>query len=89
MGGYEHHGAGQRRHQRAGHFGIAAPQLILPALNRGLIATVNVQDMVFRRSFYIIYHRDKFLTDAAQAFLALCRNYEADHPLPESLGLFE
>lgn len=64
-------------------------RMILPALNRGLIATVNVQDMVFRRSFYIIYHRDKFLTDAAQAFLALCRNYEADHPLPESLGLFE
>ena len=50
---------------------------------------MNVQDMVFRRSFYIIYHRDKFLTDAAQAFLTLCRNYEADHPLPESLGLFE
>ena len=64
-------------------------RMILPALNRGLIVTVGVQDLVFRRNFYIIHHKDKFLTDAAKSFIELCRNYESDFPFPEYNGLFE
>ena len=51
-------------------------RMILPSLERGLIVTVEVEDLVFPRNFYIVYHKDKFLTDAARAFIELCRNYE-------------
>lgn len=64
-------------------------RMILPALNRGLIVTVGVHGLQFRRNFYIIYHKDKFLTEAAKTFLDLCRNYETDYPFPEYNGLFE
>lgn len=50
-------------------------RMILPTLNRGLIVTVEVQNLSFRRNFYIIYHKDKFLTEAAKAFLDLCRSH--------------
>lgn len=64
-------------------------RMILPALNQGLIVTVGVQNLVFRRNFYVIWHKDKFLTDAAKAFIALCKNYEVDYPFPQYNGLFE
>ncbi len=63
-------------------------RLILPALRQGLICTVRVQGLNFSRNFYIIHHKDKFLTDAARRFISMCRDYEADHPLPGSDGLF-
>lgn len=62
-------------------------RMILPALKRGLIVTVDVQGLSFRRNFYIIHHKDKFLTEAAKSFMELCRNYETDHSLPEDKGL--
>lgn len=64
-------------------------RMILPALNQGLIVTVGVQNLVFRRNFYVIWHKDKFLTDAAKAFIVLCKNYEVDYPFPQYNGLFE
>lgn len=64
-------------------------RMILPALHRGLIVTVGVKSLVFRRNFYVIHHKDKFLTDAAKAFMELCKNYETDYPFPEYNGLFE
>ena len=64
-------------------------RMILPALNQGLIVTVAVQNLVFRRNFYIIRHKDKFLTDAAKGFMELCRNYATDYPFPRYNGLFE
>lgn len=51
-------------------------RMILPALKRGQIITIQVENLVFRRNFYIIYHKDKFLTEAAKAFMELCRNFE-------------
>lgn len=64
-------------------------RMILPALHQGLIVTVGVENLTFQRNFYIIHHKDKFLTDAAKAFMELCRNYESDYPFPEYNGLFE
>lgn len=64
-------------------------RMILPALNRGLICTVRVQGLVFKRNFYITYHKDKFLTASAKKFIALCRDYETDYPLPCYQGLYE
>lgn len=62
-------------------------RMILPALERGLVVTVGVCGMEFQRSFYIIHHKDKFLTASAKAFMELCRNYETDYPFPEYRGL--
>lgn len=64
-------------------------RMILPALNRGLIVTVRVQDLLFRRCFYIIHHKDKFLTASAKSFMELCKNNEVDYPLPRYEGLYE
>lgn len=63
-------------------------RMILPALNRGQIITVRVENFSFRRCFYMIHHKDKFLTSSAKTFMKLCKNYEADYPFPEYHGLF-
>ncbi len=68
---------------------ILPHRMILPALNCGLILTVKVENLTFRRFFYIIYHKDKFLTASAKNFMELCKNYEADYPLPQYNGLYE
>lgn len=64
-------------------------RMILPALRQGLIFTVKVQDMHFSRNFYIIHHKDKFLTTSAKRFIALCKDYELDYPFPDYNGLYE
>ncbi len=63
-------------------------RMILPALHRGLIYTVNVEDLEFRRNFHILHHKDKFLTTSAKKFIALCKNYEFDYPSPNYNGLY-
>lgn len=63
-------------------------RMIQGALERGLIVTVRAENMQFKRSFYIVHHKDKYLTPAAKDFLDLCRNYEADYPFPNYHGLF-
>lgn len=64
-------------------------RLIQPALRQGRIVTVHVQGVAFKRHFYMIHHKDKFLTESAKAFMALCRNYEKEHPQPAFCALFE
>ncbi len=63
-------------------------RMVMGPIERGLVHTVTVQGLAFRREFRIIYHREKYLTAAARAFLDLCRNYEIDYPLPKYNGLF-
>lgn len=53
-------------------------RMILPALNQGLIRTVNVPGLSFSRNYFIIHHRDKFLTASARRFIALCKDCEAE-----------
>ncbi|MBQ8955003.1 MAG: LysR family transcriptional regulator [Clostridia bacterium] len=71
------------------HLGISVLpyRMVLPAQRRGLVVTVSVRGLGFARSFYMIRHKDKFLTASARAFMALCRTWEADAPAPEGLGL--
>lgn len=64
-------------------------RMILPALNQGLILTVGVEGLSFRRNFSIIHHKDKYLTNSAKRFLDICRDYEGDYPLPCYHGLYE
>lgn len=63
-------------------------RMIQGALERGLVVTLGVEGLDFRRSFRILYHKDKYLTPSACAFLELCRNYELDYPLPKYNGLY-
>lgn len=67
---------------------ILPHRMIQGVLERGLIVTLSADGMDFNRNFYIVYHKDKFLTPAAKAFLDICRNYEMDYPLPKYNGLF-
>lgn len=51
-------------------------RMIRSALEGGLLRTVEVEGLEFCRSFYIIYHKDKFLTAAAKRFMQLCRELD-------------
>ena len=44
--------------------------------------------MEFRRRFRIAWHKDKYLTPLAGAFMDLCRHYELDYPMPRYNGLY-
>ena len=62
-------------------------RMVTGPLERGQVVTVGVDGLDFHRRFHIVYHKDKFLTSSAKAFLDLCRNYEADYPHPTYQGL--
>ena len=66
---------------------VVPHRMVAGPLERGLVVAVRVEGLEFKRRFHIIYHREKYLTPTAQAFLALCRNYELDYPLPRYSGL--
>lgn len=63
-------------------------RMIVGSLRKNLVIAVKVKGLDFCRKFHIIYHREKFLTASAKAFLDLCRNYELDYPLPQYNGLY-
>ena len=67
---------------------VLSHRMILPALRQGLICTVKVEGLSFSRNFHIIHHKDKFLTTSAKKFIALCKDYENDYPLPFYNGLY-
>jgi len=70
--------------------GIAVlPQrMVMGPLSHGLVTAVKVRGLDFSRRFHIVYHREKFLTASAKAFMELCRSYEMDYPLPHYSGLY-
>ncbi len=57
-------------------------------IERGLVVAVRVKGLSFKRKFHIVYHKEKFLTSSAKAFIDLCRNYDMDYPLPKYNGLY-
>lgn len=67
---------------------VVPQRMALGALRRGLAIRLEVQGMDFSRKFRIVYHKDKFLTDSAKAFMDLCRNYDLDYPAPQYSGLY-
>ena len=56
-------------------------RMVIGLIERGLIVAVGVDGLNFSRRFRIIYHKEKYLTSSAKAFLDLCRSYEIDYPL--------
>lgn len=67
---------------------VLPSRMIIPAVKKGLVVTVNVEGLSFLRSFNIIYHKDKFLSVSAKRFMDLCRDYEVDYPGMDYYGLF-
>lgn len=67
---------------------VLPQRLIVGAVERGLVVSVNVEGLDFRRQFRIIYHKDKFLPAVAREFLAHCRDFEQNYPLPRYNGLY-
>ena len=63
-------------------------RMVLGPLERGLVVSVGVEGMDFRRRFRIAWHKDKYLTPLAGAFMDLCRHYELDYPMPRYNGLY-
>lgn len=51
-------------------------RMIQSAMEQGLVVTVEVEGIRFERNFYMIYHKDKFLTASVKAFMELCRQEE-------------
>ena len=62
--------------------------MLLGPLERGIIAAFQVPELDLRRRYWIVYHKDKFLTTAARDFIALCKSYEQEHPAPHYNGLY-
>lgn len=63
-------------------------RMVIGPIERGLVTAVHVKGLSFKRRFHIIYHKEKFLTSSAKAFIDLCRNYEMDYPFPKYNGLY-
>lgn len=66
---------------------VLPQRMILGPLERGQVVPIRVRGLDFRRRFNLIYHREKFLTTSAKAFMDLCQNFEEDYPLPQYQGL--
>ena len=47
--------------------------LVKEKLNDGQIATIQIDGLKFNRKFNIIYHKNKFLTASAKAFINMCK----------------
>ncbi len=62
--------------------GVLPQRMLEPVLNRGLIVTVNLEDLDFKRDFYIIHHKDKFLMQSARQFMSLCKEQKDASPFP-------
>lgn len=63
-------------------------RMVIGPIERGLVTAVHVKGLSFKRRFHIIYHKEKFLTSSAKAFIDICRNYEMDYPFPKYNGLY-
>ena len=47
--------------------------LVKEYLNKKEISQFKLSGIQFKRGFYVIYHKSKFLTQSAKDFIALCK----------------
>ncbi len=52
---------------------VLPKRMVEPSLRRGEVIELKVEGLEFRRFFYIVYHKDKYLSPAMRVFLSLCR----------------
>ena len=48
-------------------------RMVASPLKEGTVISVKVEGLDFLRKFHILYHREKFLTPSARAFMELCK----------------
>ena len=53
---------------------VLPERLLEEALREGKVCRLSLRDVSFKRSFYLIWHRNKYLSPAAQDFMELCRS---------------
>lgn len=53
---------------------VLPKRMIAQALEQGKLVDFHVEGLEFRRKFHIIYHKNKYLTSGARAFMELCRS---------------
>ncbi len=63
-------------------FAVVPYRIVNPYIKYGALVNINVEGLDLNRKFYIIRHKDKILTTAAEKFLEFCRNYESEYPAP-------
>lgn len=63
-------------------------RMLFGPLERGIITAFQVPELDLRRRYWVVFHKDKFLTSAARDFIDLCKNYELDYPAPRYNGLY-
>ena len=57
-------------------------RLVSRPIEEGKVVAIKVEGLTFRRTFSIVYHPSKYLTNMAKEFISLCREYEEDYPIP-------
>ncbi len=67
---------------------VLPQQMVTSALRSGQVISVDVEGLDFRRLFSIIYHKDKYLSPMAKAFVSLCQASAQHVPVPEYTGLY-
>lgn len=67
---------------------VVPKRMVSGPIEKGLVYEIKVEDVEFKRCFYIVYHKDKMITKKIQCFMDMCRCYELDYPLPKYNGLF-
>lgn len=53
--------------------------LVQDQLGQGAVAELHIRDLDFHRGFRVIYHKNKFLTNLAKAFIGMCRHWDERH----------
>ncbi|MCP4111878.1 MAG: LysR family transcriptional regulator [Desulfobacteraceae bacterium] len=57
---------------------ILSKHVITREVRAGLLKSVFLSETELKRSLYLAYHKDKYITKAAEAFIALCQCKETD-----------
>ncbi|WP_196593379.1 LysR family transcriptional regulator [Pectinatus sottacetonis] len=56
---------------------VISKRAVLPELEANKLITFSIPGLIFSRSFWIVYHKDKFITSAMQTFIDSC--YKVSH----------
>lgn len=55
---------------------VLSEKMLRQSLEDGEVVALCVDGLEFSRKFQVVYHKDKFLTEAARTFIRLCESYD-------------
>lgn len=63
----------------AGHgLSVLPYRLVKADLDNNSVKQISIEGIHFKREFYIIYHKNKFLSQSAEEFIQLCKTHSSD-----------